>query len=743
MGLFGSKTVTTVGTSVSRVISDDLLPNSTRTGVLKSIINQGELTDYVMEELVNSVAVRADRMYAYAKDNYTYGLPSGQRVTTNQGATAVKAVLSLIEGSTVTIDYSHIACPNDLHIGWMTLVNQYGYDNETNQLDVLSAQKETPVYLKDMVVIVPESMVATIIPGALNQWGAPARAGVTPDRADTSAVLGTLLQASPVYSDPNATTDYVKVTYVWQVIENGVKVTKEESFSISVEAYNDVASYFHVRYFVGSKAKYWMYLIGSGTYPTLDAVTATEHSTSGTYFPFAYLRYNKVNQADDTSTDGYKTSKKMVKYLGMDFDTVADAINENPDIGDVEQAMVMLAVPANTENETERRYLFEFFDELYKEEEDKLSVPTIASISAALSTNSVTSVTTETSIVIQDKRFKMALTNQGIYKRTVGGSIGDVDTHDSGYTVDNIDTGYVNAEDGVTYSQLTPIKTHYYRKQVTESLYEEIRVVGLKMVYWVYGDYTTTGDDEDDILMIPVDRSITETYSIPDREVLYARSLHYIFNSRVVTKLKWYQTGLFQVIVLIIAIIITVVTEGADGGSAIGAALGVSGVTELIAIIVVNYIIGQLIAAGFKLFVQAFGTKIASIVAVIAILYGGYQIMESGSVAGAPFASDLLQVSTGLSKAIIESKMSDLLGEAKAFEDYAEAQNKLLEDAQELLEGKSNLSPFVIFGESPEDFFNRTIHYGNIGTLGFDAIQSFADIALTLPTIDETLGGNA
>lgn len=342
--------------------------------------------------------------------------------------------------------------------------------------------------------------------------------------------------------------------------------------------------------------------------------------------------------------------------------------------------------------------------------------------------------------MIQDAQFKMALVNAGIYKQIQAGTIGAVGSHTADFYTTSRDESYTDSE-GVAYTVSAPVRVHRYRKQITEGLYEEISVRELRMTYYVFGDYTTTGDETDDILLIPIDRSVTKTYSLPDREELYARSLHFVFNSRVVTKVKWYQTGVFKVVMLIIAIAITVYTYGADGGSAIASALSLSGTAGLIATIVVNLVIGQLLVSVFKLFVKAFGVEVAQILAIIAAIYGAYQIFARG-MAALPTASTMLQMSSGLSQAVIQSKFSDLLEQVDELKQFVEEQTKLLDTAKELLENSNLLQPFVIFGEQPQDFYNRTVHFGNIGTLGITAVSSYVDIALTLPKINDTLGEN-
>lgn len=78
MGLFSSKYVTQVATSTVRVIEDNAVPNSAKTGLIKALFYQGDMSEYMMDERVGSLANRAERMCAYGKDHYTYGLPLGQ-----------------------------------------------------------------------------------------------------------------------------------------------------------------------------------------------------------------------------------------------------------------------------------------------------------------------------------------------------------------------------------------------------------------------------------------------------------------------------------------------------------------------------------------------------------------------------------------------------------------------------------------------------------------------------------------
>jgi hypothetical protein len=468
-----------------------------------------------------------------------------------------------------------------------------------------------------------------------------------------------------------------------------------------------------------------------------------------------YFRFDKASIP--TSSAAYQTSKKMLKQLGMDYDLVADSINSNPNIADVEQAILTFAVPSVSNDQAECRYLFDYFDnqhEAYGGNTDPRMGLMMARVFdggggmfGELFSTLFNELFTRNTTVIQDGRFKMTLHNSGIYKRVKAGVIGAVDTYTSGYNdvvvQEKISVENVNEVTGTTtYTESvkdTPFRVHVYRHQISPNVYEEVLVSGLKMTYYIWNGYNTTADETDDILLIPLDKTVTEDYPITVREVLYARSLHLVFNARSTQEIKWYQQSWFQVVLIVVAIVLTVVTEDASG-SWIAQALELTGTEAIIATIVFNMVVSiYILPAVFKLFVKVFGVELATLVAVAMIIYGGYELFQNG-IKGAPFAGDMLMLSTGISKAVMEVKFGDLLDEQKMLETHEQEREKTLEEASNLLGKETLLSPFVIFGEKPEDYFNRTVHYGNIGTLGITAISSYVDIALTLPKVQDTLG---
>lgn len=750
MGLFSSKKVITVGTSVVRTIDDSAMPNSVRSGATKGLFSgDDQFIENVLEDVTAGLGVTAGRLYNYGKTKYLYGLPSGAVLESQSGATVMKQEIERLNGQTATVDYYHFGVFNNLHVGWVKLVSEHGYNPVNNQIDTLTAQIGYPVYLTNMAVVITGASLLELENGSLEQWGAPANSGsqVTGNPTYDAALRSVNALKAPIVFelDESETEDYLRVDYEWIVpttkVVEGVTipdtVKMKNSFRMNLYGYVVEDEYHQTRYTLADgTVHYFIYKQGSGIYPALDALYDPQYESNGSYMPFTYFRYEKQNGAADPTSDWCKHSRRMLKTVNMDYEEIANAINENPDITDVEQAMMVFAVPANTENQMEMRYLFDYFKQL--KAVTKNSSPNNEQDFGTVLTSGL-----QNSIVIQDKRFKMALSFRNITSKLVKGNIGKIGTYASGYATQD------DAEEGKDVSTGNKIlwtsrqHNHYYRRQISSTTYEEVRVFNLKMTYFIFQQYTAVGDEEDAILLIPIDVSIARNYSLPQREELYARSMHYVFNSKIVTKVKWYQQGWFRILMLVVAVVVTVLSVGSTW-QAIGLALSagtitVSAVVYMIAVGLIKYVI---IAYVLRLFVRLVGPEFAFLVAIVAAAAGSFQAVQSGGLASAPWAKELLQVSTGLTRAInveLQQDFGKLAAEADEFKDFVDTENARLKEAQDLLGENNWLYPLVIFGEKPTEFYNRTVHSGNVGVQGLEAVAQFVDIALTLPALSDTL----
>jgi hypothetical protein len=733
MGLFSSKYKTYVGTSASRLIQDDLIPSSVISGTLRGILQDKDLPNAILTDLFRSVGSRVRSMHNFAKNRYVFGTPGVKRFASSAHQPAVQAVLDTLEGQPVSIEYLHIGAPNILHITWLKLVQNHGYNTANNRLNTLSTTLGKDVYLDDILVVIPQSRAGSYLPIATAQWGQPPNTRPSPNRKAQflyPELNDMVNKHSAVRVDPAATDDFARVLYAYDDTPTGPVISG--SFDITNSEYADSSDFVQVSYYVGGVKKYWIYEVGSAVHPTLDNVltgTSTAEDLSKDFFPFIHFRTNKQRISVNQNSVQYLDSVKICKKLGVSYDELDEAIHANPDIGDVAQAYIGLMVPASSADKDSCRYLFDFFSELYDSGYNNVD-PWV--VGRAINTE-----WPREAITVADSLVKHTLSSTGISKRVIAGTVTGLKVGETSSQV----IAAVEAEpvDVTTQEALEPKPRvpsfHCYRRQITDSTYEEIQVQDLEMRYFIEGDHSDVETETSVSLLVPLDYSITRNYSLQFQERLYSKALHVIVNSVQVVKVKWYQQSFFSTILFIIAIVMAVYDYGAT----------LAAVTTLYAFVqfvVVTILISYATKKFFEFLVKELGVESALFLAVVAAIVGGANWAQAGTTGLPATAAQLLQVSLNLVKASGTVVMEDLAGlatEFSALQDEMTEKNELLKKAQDLLQETTRFNPMIIFGESPENFFNRTVHSGNVGTIGYKAIDSYVDMALTLPTISDTL----
>lgn len=729
MGLFGTtKHKTYVGTTVMRVIEDNMLPNSVKLGALTAIIKNQNITDTVMEELFRSVASKGRNYYNYGKNHYSNGVPLGYPVTSVIGAAEVESVLeNEIEMAEVVMSYSFFGRLNYYHLANRRILEDYGYDVGTEELPVLTTLKGFTVILDYVSLVMSTAMFNVMSEEALHNLEGDTRLRI----------------------DEGVTTIGLEITYSWtEVVPDhpnpDILIPHTETLSVttdlSVVGYDSTADYFHAQYVVGGLTKYFEYKKGAGTYATLDGLFDTPPIEAGSYFPWMHLRSNFTSITADVESEEYLTTKKLGKRIGIDIDSLSTAINTNENIGDVIQAIFMLAVPPNSTNSLELKYLYEYFDNMFLGLGGKVTALDAATLNASLSLNDLVA----TAIVIEDAKFKMSLSNSGVYRRLVTGSIGAVGTY--GSLIDDFTLITIPiTEDGISFTYMSKtVVYHLYRKQVNETQYEEIQIMDLSCNYRVIGGYYTTGDGDLNVetMLIPLDLAIVNQFSFKDKETLYSRAMHLVFNSMVVVKVKWYQQGWFKFIVTVIAIAITVKSLGTLGSIGKGLlALVTLDITYAGLVILLLDILGViLLPLLFKAFVKEVGIDNALIVTLFLLVRGGYQVFAAETLkTGLATAEDLLKMVTGLVKAIQEVQIDmvkDIQDSLTSFNEEARKAFELLEDVADKLDNSVVLSPLTILGESAHDYYQRTRYTGNVATLSYETVSKYVKTMLTLPEFD-------
>ena len=748
MGLFSSKKEVEVSVSVTRVVENHLIKNTMLDSAVKAILYSHDIPKTNAGNLMNSIGAKTNVAYLWAENNYHWGLPQSRIDPDTSTNPALAAVFNTLYGVGHTVSYYTYGDINPTHYAWRTLVASYAYNPATNRLGTLTTSKGTPVYLKNIVPVITQASydyaLANDVLYLYDVMGPPPNSGITvtnPTGNPGAVVI-------PYEVDPLAVTDSIRVEYEYL---NGVPIT--EVFTLTIPAANEGRETHQARV-IGSNGviNYFSYIIGTGTYPTLDSIDAFNTDEAGTFLPWVYFRYDFRNEAcsaeaaaaydtaADTTrafmksfaakgnatvpadVDQYKDAVKYCKYFNLDFASICKAINSNPEVGDVAQASLNFSVDLNATAAVEREYLFKYFSALF------------TTMSGGSEYGSVTQEYNRgvSSQLIRDKRTQTRFSFEGISRTLVTGVVAQVGKY-------------------YTFSRGS------YAKQISATQYIRVTMAKPKMSYLVTGDgeakwYTAGGDNK--ALRIPVDRSILRLMGIVQKEELLARAMVIIFCTLVVIETKWYQQEWFKIVLIIVAVIITLLSIVFPPLT--GLALVLWTIIFLVVYFIIMYVVMMVIQKAIEILIDALGLEntffaiaIMVVVACVAIYMGDGETATSmlSQITGAMLTAMPTMLSSSYQAAVAD-EMKELQDEMRDFSKIAEKQQEEMQAKREEYGNNRNLidglefvkkSPQVIWGESPEFFYQRSVHNVNMSNVPYEAITNYVKVALTPPDIKMTL----
>jgi hypothetical protein len=460
------------------------------------------------------------------------------------------------------------------------------------------------------------------------------------------------------------------------------------------------------------------------------------------YYPVVMLRQNNEDlfAESEINTPDYISSKKLLNIYGIDVAELANNLNENPDIDQVDHIYLVSGVALNTEKESGLSYLINYFDYV----SDVAVTPEIPRIVIERG-RSVYNYQEHilhqgvtyglNSVSIKEGGLDSSIYWTKIEKQLLQGRIGKI--------------GFVKSK--ITIKDKMELIT--FSEQIDKNTYKEIKVYNLKHIDRIYKNYTVETNLKDLLnkpdehtIVVPLHSVVVESLPSFTRNALFYGAPHLVFYSHDVIKLKWYQTGLFKAFMLIVAIVVLVYT-GIDVYTVFAATLATEGAVA--AAIYLATVVLQSIALSyvFKYSIKVLGQEFAFLVAILAFAASLMGDFSGVSTLMTSWAEELMLASAGLSKAIsddIAEDLKDLMDKMSVFQEDAKSLMDELEQKQELLAPSKLLNPMefarvepvINLNESPSDFYNRTIHNVNVGPLAFSAIEDFVDINLALPKVN-------
>jgi hypothetical protein len=429
----------------------------------------------------------------------------------------------------------------------------------------------------------------------------------------------------------------------------------------------------------------WTYDERTGVHPQLNLPVDDVDNVSP-YYPIIPLRLNSVALTEDTHTN-YLDVYRACRHLGLDAKDLGESLEAQSETGDnpVEDAFIILGVEVTNDTQVGMHYLFNYFSHM-----DGIATVTEDDYLYWATNSWVTVKKKDTDgfyveetyratpppvnlVSIQDANYKAELGWLYTTKDVITGSIGKIGTYETAFTGGgNIPFGgggfhnWSNA--GYFNTQILHI-----RKQVAVNQYIEIQVHGLTHSNWAVGKELRTTldaafngtDDVAQSFIIPLRKDIAKPLGAVRQHDLMQSAIRLVVNDVLTVKLKWYQTGIFQVLVLIAAVVISIVFPPFGIAAFSAMAVGIAIAT----VVVMRFLMPHVL----KGLTDLVGEELALVIAVVASFY-----MGGGGVNGALSAG--LTAVTGATNIIMGDLLAD---ELKDLEGLQEANEDLLEEQRE------------------------------------------------------------
>lgn len=488
----------------------------------------------------------------------------------------------------------------------------------------------------------------------------------------------------------------------------------------------------------GVSINYFTYQYGSGTYPDLDGITSTTVADFGKGYPRMYFRIdgNRLDEGSYVDKKPYDDSIRLGNKLDLPWLEVLTQIYDSlSSLSKIRDVFMLQCLPANTTDKLEQEYLFNYFRVLYG-----LRNPITYDSDQPTDEYTTWFAHLGCTITAQDATSAVGNNMDAIGYRQIAGSIGAVGSTASGRGTGSRSVKInVNSSSGVISKEyeIHNVNYHYYRMQTSATSYEEVRVYQLNGFARVGGNNVTkSGGDES--LMVPLDTAFRKMFSAHDRETLYARATHILICTEYTIKQKWYQTGVFKAVTIVVAVALSWWTGGASF-TLIGA---VTAAATAVGAMVVMSLLSKYV---FSKLGGAFAI-IAAIVAVAAAIYTGYLYFSATTGPFSVTAMQMMQVSNvafTASQSAQQGVVGKELQRIATLEQEISDKQEALAVAQKELENPYNtiedgvllkaIQGYTQLGEQPGEYFSRTLNT-NIGIETNNLVDMYFTQSLQLPS---------
>lgn len=760
MGLFSSKKKTYSSATISRMIEDKDIKDLNHTAILDYTLGNNDRVDALSTSfndiynlhVARSLGANAIRISNWARKQYYYGVANGYRI--NKGKMDLRAIaqdfLIKLLGEAPLVNVAKLGPLNNSHTVFQILQDSFNYSYESNTLTV-----DGVVYYLDKFVV---NYCSGTIEGIenlsfLDPLGLPDTFGYTPLRPELSS-----RKPTEWVQDANASEDYA-VIHLLRIVDGKAETT---TMRVNFLAYEwsgvipdegdevpdeDEPDYFMVQYTLNDVRKTLTLRYKTGDNPELDRAILTDVDP-GKYLPNLYVYRNgrAENHKSLRDTEAFKSSRKLCNELRLDYDefvnNVYDGIKHEPTV-DACYMTFRLAVN-DFKDPIVQEYMYNLFYEMFKDSDGSVRSDYEEEYKNQLGVQARSGI----SISLGDKVSNTNLRYNNIGCELKSGKIAEVGKCTGHYTEHSY--GLPKRFAGNILGKLLKVKVHTFRKQLTETTYREITVSGLNVSYGVNGGPTVNASGTDENLIIPIDIDVIVKRMSRYRHELISKAMHLVVTTKKTVKKKWYQTGVFKVILFIVAIVITVVFPPASIAAYPALVVGYAIAVNVVISIAITLVSKLLYRLGLR------SGVVMAIIAVIAIIIGGFASIKDVSVGGLN-STQILAISNNAFR--IGTNLNALQMEAryKSYLDYTAGINQQLEELEQKkkdlgldlytdydmfeLMAQSVYKPDIRLGESALSFLNRVSAGTDFVETYLQIVPNYPFIATQLPTLEDNLRG--
>lgn len=389
----------------------------------------------------------------------------------------------------------------------------------------------------------------------------------------------------------------------------------------------------------------WHYPYSLGTYPQLNETA--DRMSNLDMLPTIALRNDKVNVNNNKTSKEYKSTKRLLNFMGMKLDDLMDSITSNPDIGAVDDAFIYFGISPLDESPAISKMLYVMWEEIIVKYgiysntgkyHASYNVGEMVKNSVVWTSHSILDVPSMGGISPDVGEYNHGIVGTALFVR---------------YGLNSATTRVIRVDNLSSLSMVSAIiDGERYDKAVPNVMSDE--------------DFT-----------IPVSWFVLNKLSPKEALQVFPYMTRIEFYAATLVEIAWYKTDGFKIALRIIQVVLTIFFWYIGGGTW----------AELAYELIVGYAIGEFIALGIDAILKMTGNKdIALAVGLIAAIAfsanGSFNIDFTDPV-------KLLEISTMFANNVARVYMAvnkDLVSEMQEYDEAFEERQEEIDAANRLLD---------------------------------------------------------